>query len=175
MCSLEIFKLDMRRIAEGQSTLTFHLDDDFFQALDAPEVSRGSVDVALDILRRGDLFTLDFHTEGTVVIPCDLCLDDMEQPVASDNRLLARFGNDDSNDNEELVTIAEDEGILDISWLIYEFVALSIPVKHVHAPGKCNDAMTQKLEELSAARSSDEEEPVTDPRWEALSKLKIKD
>jgi len=28
---------------------------------------------------------------------------------------------------------------------MYEFVALAIPMKHVHAPGKCNKAMTSKL------------------------------
>ena len=36
--------------------------------------------------------------------------------------------------------------------------------------------MTQKLDELSGAvRSSKEEAGMVDPRWEALSKLKIKD
>jgi uncharacterized metal-binding protein YceD (DUF177 family) len=34
--------------------------------------------------------------------------------------------------------------------------------------------MTQKLEELSGAvRSSEEEEEQIDPRWEALKKLKV--
>jgi len=42
----------------------------------------------------------------------------------------------------------------------------------VHAPGKCNHAMTEKLEELSAARSSDEAGEI-DPRWSALKDLKI--
>jgi uncharacterized metal-binding protein YceD (DUF177 family) len=52
---------------------------------------------------------------------------------------------------------------------------LAIPIKHVHAPGKCNSAMTQKLDELSGAVRSSEEEadaPI-DPRWEALKKLKV--
>jgi uncharacterized metal-binding protein YceD (DUF177 family) len=50
---------------------------------------------------------------------------------------------------------------------------LAIPIKHVHAPGKCNSAMMQKLQELSgAARSGEEEAEGTDPRWEALLKLK---
>ena len=34
--------------------------------------------------------------------------------------------------------------------------------------------MTKKLEELSAARSSDgEDEELVDPRWEALKQLKV--
>ena len=53
-------------------------------------------------------------------------------------------------------------------------VALAIPIRHVHAPGKCNTAMTNVLEELSADRSSDEEsDQAVDPRWEKLKSLKI--
>ncbi len=69
--------------------------------------------------------------------------------------------------------VAEDEGILDITWYLYEFIALAIPIRHVHAPGKCNPAMIRTLEEYSATRSGQEEDDTPmDPRWEALLKLK---
>ena len=100
----------------------------------------------------------------------------MEQPIVADNHLVVKLGNTYSDD-DDTVTIDENEGILDLSWFIYEFTMLAIPIKHVHAPGKCNSAMTQKLNELSGAVRSGEEEaeaPI-DPRWEALSKLNIKD
>ena len=77
-----------------------------------------------------------------------------------------------------------------MAWFLYEFVALNIPMKHVHAPGKCNKAMSARLRKHSAHRSdesdnaedevedddnilSDEyEDTATDPRWDALKKLK---
>ncbi|HEY9551581.1 MAG TPA: DUF177 domain-containing protein, partial [Prevotella sp.] len=51
------------------------------------------------------------------------------------------------------------------------------PIRHVHAPGKCNPAMMKLLQEHSAARSSEVEEEKTaiDPRWGELMKLKTKD
>ena len=68
----------------------------------------------------------------------------------------------------------ENEGILDLAWLIYESIALAVPIKHVHAPGKCNAAMTEKLNELSATRSGDEtESKAADPRWAKLAELKL--
>ena len=70
------------------------------------------------------------------------------------------------------IFMAENEGILDVAWFIYEFIALNIPIKHVHAPGKCNPAMIEMLQEHSAARSGEEEEETVDPRWAALLKLK---
>ena len=98
----------------------------------------------------------------------------MQQPISADNRLLVKLGEETNTEDDELITVSEDSGVLDLSWFIYEFVMLAIPIKHVHAPGKCNHVMTEKLEELSAARSSDEAKEI-DPRWSALAKLNIKD
>ena len=85
---------------------------------------------------------------------------------------MAKFGEDYSED-DDLITVAENEGILDVSWFIYQFIELAIPLKHVHAPGKCNPAMMKVLEEHSAARSGDGDSgDVVDDRWAALLKLK---
>ena len=169
---LETLKIDLKGLKEGVNHLEFDLDDTYFKAVDAPEVSRGNVHVSLDIVRNGNnLFTLDFHEVGMVMISCDRCLDLMEQPIETTQRLEVNFGTENSEEGD-LVTVAEDEGILDVTWYLYEFIALAIPIKHVHAPGKCNPAMVRALEEYSAARSGEEDEQPMDPRWEALLKLK---
>jgi len=177
MCSLETFKIDLKGLKEEETLLEYHLDDNYFEAIDAPEVRRGELCVKLSIHRAADFFELDFHTDGTVHIPCDLCLEDMDLAVNTDNKLVVKFG-EDYSEEDDLVTVVEDEGILDTSWFIYEFIALNIPIKHVHAPGKCNPAMIKMLEEHSATRSGvQEEEKPIDPRWSELEKLKtiIKD
>lgn len=172
MCSLDTFKIDLKGLGEGASALSFDLHDDYFKAIDATEVNGGCVHVELNVQRIGGMFTLDFHTEGTVIVPCDVCLDDMEQPIKADNRLAAKFGEEYSDEDDEVMVVAEDKGILDVSWLIYEFIALALPIKRVHAPGKCNAAMIKKFNELSAARSGDGDDDGMDPRWNGLLKLK---
>ena len=175
MCSLETLKIDLKGLKEVETTREFDLDDQFFAALDGSQLEHGSLHVSVSIRKMTGFYELSFHTEGTVTITCDRCLDDMQQPIAADDRLTVKLGNTYSED-DDTVTIDENEGILDLAWYIYEFTMLAIPIKHVHAPGKCNSAMTQKLEELSGAvRSGEEETEAIDPRWEALSKLKIKD
>ena len=171
MCNIESFKIDLKALPQGTSILEFKLDDSYFKAIDAPDIQRGELSSSLSISRTDDFFELNFHTEGIVHIPCDICLDDMEQSIETDDRLLVRFGEDYSED-DDLVIVAENEGILDVAWFIYEFIALNIPIKHVHAPGKCNPAMIEMLQEHSAARSGEEEEETVDPRWAALLKLK---
>ena len=172
MCSLESLKIDLKGLKEEESSLTFDLDDRYFAALDGADVKRGSLHVSVSIRKATGFFEFNFHTDGIIVIPCDRCLDEMEQPVETDNRLIVKLGNDYSEE-DDIIVVPENEGILDMAWIIYEFVALVIPIRHVHAPGKCNPAMTEALEELSADRSSDVEsnQPV-DPRWEKLLKFK---
>ena len=174
MCSLEQFKIDLKRLTDEVTTLEFDLDNRFFTALDSSELRQGTLHVSVSIRKATGFFELQFHTEGTVTVTCDRCLDDMDQPISTDNRLVVKLGTAYSEE-DDVITVSEDEGILDTSWLIYEFIMLAIPIKHVHAPGKCNPAMSKVLEELSTDRSSDEvsNQPI-DPRWSALEKLKIK-
>ena len=173
MCNLESLKIDLKRLNEGDNALQFNLDSAYFEAIEAPEVRRGNVCVDLMIHRTENFSDLDFSINGTVMVPCDLCLDDMEQPIESDDHLVAKFGEDYSED-DDLVTVREDNAILDVSWFIYEFIELSIPLRHVHAPGKCDPAMMKILQEHSAARSGDEDTEPVDSRWAALKKIKDK-
>ena len=175
MCSLEQFKIDLKGLTDEVTALEWNLDKDFFDALDQTEVEGGALHVSLSIRKASGFFELQFHTVGTVDITCDRCLDLMEQPIETDNQLVVKLGTATPED-DDTVTVDENEGILDTSWFIYEFIALAIPIQHVHAPGKCNPAMTKALEELSADRSGDEESSQTiDPRWEKLINLNFKD
>jgi uncharacterized metal-binding protein YceD (DUF177 family) len=171
MYSLERFKIDLKRLTDEVTTLEYDLDNRFFAALDSSELRQGTLHVSVSIRKATGFFELQFHSEGMVTVTCDRCLDDMDQPISTVNRLIVKLGTAYSEE-DDVIIVPEDEGILDTSWFIYEFIMLAIPIKHVHAPGKCNPAMSKVLEELSTDRSSDEEsnQPI-DPRWSALLHL----
>ncbi len=171
MCSLELMKIDLKGLTQDVTVFDYDLTDSYFAALDGSQLEHGTLHVSVSIRKMAGFFEFLFHTQGHVTVSCDRCLDDMEQPIETDNRLMVKLG-DTYSEDDDTVTVNEEEGILDTAWFIYEFIMLAIPIKHVHAPGKCNSAMTQKLQELSGAvRSSDEEEEVIDPRWEKLKSL----
>ena len=174
MCSLERFKIDLKELKEESKDLDFELDDDFFHALECTQVQGGALHVSGSIRKAVGFFELQLHSEGTVRTVCDRCLDDLDLPIEADCRFIVRLGTANSEE-DDVIVVDEDEGILDTATLIYESVILAIPIKHVHAPGKCNPAMTKVLEELSADRSSDREsDQPQDPRWEKLKSLKLK-
>lgn len=166
----------------------FVLDNLYFAHIDGPEVQKGKVNVTLNVKRTSRAFELSFQTDGMVWVPCDRCLDDMELPISSSDKQMVKFGHEYAEEGENLIVIPEEEGEINVAWFMYEFIALSIPMKHVHAPGKCNKAMTSKLSKhlkTNANEDSDEvfdtggddiviEEEVEeqiDPRWNELKKI----
>ena len=175
MNSLEQFKIDLTALSAEETPLEYVLDDQFFAALDDAEIKSGSLHVSGSIRKASGFYELHLYATGTVCVPCDRCLDMMDQPIEADLRLTVKLGSEDT-DEDDVIIVDEDEALLDTSWLIYESIALAVPIQHVHQPGDCNVAMSEKLKELSAARSSDADaqKPI-DPRWEKLKGLKIED
>ena len=170
------------------------LENKFFADIDGDEVQRGKVNARLTVKKLSMMYELNFEMEGTIVIPCDRCLDDMNLPVKSSNRLVVKFGKEYAEESDEIIVIPEEEGIINLAWFLYEFIILTIPIKHVHLPGKCNKTMTSKLKKHTPKSADDEDsmdfddettgivitddeqdDSATDPRWDALKSLKDND
>ena len=159
----------------------YRLDNQFFLDLDASEVQKGQVNVILKVRKTSGVYQLDFHTKGKVVVICDRCLDEMEQLIETEDQLKVKLGSEYS-EVDDIVVVPEEDGYINVAWFIYEFIALSIPIKHVHAPGKCNKDMESKLskhlrvsaDEEDEFENSDESEETShpiDPRWNELKKI----
>lgn len=168
-------------------TFEYQIDNDFFKKIDGNEVQKGKLDVALTVKKSAYTFEFEFAINGVVWVPCDRCLDDVEVLVETDEKLFVKLGKEYSEESDNLIVIPEAEGEINVAWFIYEFISLSVPMKHVHAPGKCNKTMSSKLKKHST-RSSDEDEDggveyeggddqaedsivETDPRWDELKKI----
>ncbi|MDH6341788.1 uncharacterized metal-binding protein YceD (DUF177 family) [Parabacteroides sp. PFB2-12] len=185
MGKFDSYKIDLKNLPQGVHEYRYLLDNMFFVNIDGDEVQKGKVDVVLTLKRTSVAFEMDFELSGTVMVPCDRCLDDMELPVETKSRLVVKFGKEYAEESDEIVVIPEEEGAINLAWFLYEFVALAIPMKHVHAPGKCNKSMSSKLKKHTASSSDEEEDDVvdtdnsldegqadaTDPRWDALKGL----
>jgi len=173
MCYLEQFDIDLKALTQDVTPLEWGLDDQFFNTLEGAQVQGGTLHVSGSIRKTVGFFELLLHTNGTVRIPCDRCLDLMDQPIEADLRLVVKLGSEYQED-DDIITVDESDPTLNTAWFIYESIILAVPIQHVHQPGDCNDAMMRVLSEHSAARSSDADaEDAIDPRWEKLRSLKI--
>ncbi len=174
MNGLEQFEIDLMALTADETPLDYELDDSFFAALDDAQLKSGSLHVSGSIRKASGFYELHLSTTGTVSVPCDRCLDMMDQPIEADLMATVKLGSREAltTDDDDVIWVDERDGMLDIAWPIYESIALAVPIQHVHQPGDCNVAMSEKLNELSAARSSDADAQETvDPRWEKLKGL----
>jgi Predicted metal-binding, possibly nucleic acid-binding protein len=184
------YKVDLKNMASDIQEYEYRITNQFFTDIDGDEVQKGKVNVNLTVKKLSGMFEFLFTIEGVIIISCDRCLDDMDFPVSTSNRLIVKLGADYSEENDEIVIIPRDEGVINLAWFIYEFIALTIPIKHVHAPGKCNKTMSSKLKKHSVRSTdeddidaddpgdiiiTDEDESSTDPRWDALKGLNKND
>ena len=169
------YNVDLKGLKVASLNLEFDLDNAFFGDIDGEEFQKGVVKALVTVKKNRDVFEFHFALNGTVVVPCDRCLDDLEVDVDTENTLRVKLGEEYADDGD-IVIVPEQDGDLNIAWYLYEFIVLSLPMKRVHAPGKCNHEMTGKLKKHSAERNDDEngnEEQGFDPRWEGLKNIQI--
>ena len=192
MGKFEKYRFDLKGMKENHAHYDFLLDNAFFAAIDSPELQKGKVTVQVDVKKTAQAFELSFNSQGTVVVLCDRCLDEMDQEISSTDKIFVKFGAEYADEGDNLIIVPEDEGDINVAWIMYEYIALAIPMKHVHAPGKCNKTMSGKLNKYlrTSADDMDEMEPVDDsaedesnivsdeendkpidPRWSELQKL----
>ena len=191
MGKFDPYKVDLKGMTKDVLEYEYLLDNKFFGDIGGDDIQKGKVNVKLTVKRAVGIYELSFVIDGTIIIPCDRCLDDMEFPVTSANRLIVKFGKDYSEESDEIIVIPESEGVINLAWFIYEFIVLTIPIKHVHAPGKCNKSMTSTLKKhapkgmedefgsegdasdiIITDSDTDDNEDVIDPRWDALKNFK---
>lgn len=178
--------IDLRNLAEGLTTMQVEIGNDFFQAIENSEISGGRATIDIEMRRIADTFRTQVRANGTVDVTCDRCLDSMQQDITTDNQLLIRLGTlpdecdqraTQYSDDGETIIVDQTCGEVNLAWFVYESIALALPTRRVHAPGQCNDAMIERIEQLNpaptAARSSNTDNADIDPRWNALKNIKL--
>ena len=192
MAKFSLYNIPLKNLAPGVHTYEYELDRKFFEAIDGDEVRKGDVSVILNVRKTSSTFEFNFEIEGVIKVPCTRCLDDMDLGVDTKSRLIVKFGSEYSEESDEIVIIPEDEGEINIAWFLYEFIALTIPIKHTHPPGECNRVVSSKYNKHRAVSADDDEDdsdefisedsetqeedtPQNDPRWDALRGLELDD
>lgn len=195
MGRFDAYKIPLRELSVGTHTYEIALDNDFFKNIDGPEVQKGKVNVHLTVKKGSQAFEMDFDIKGVVQIPCDRCLDDMDQEIECKNQLIVKYGKDYAEESDKIIVIPETEREINLAWFLYEFVALNIPMRHIHPVGKCSKGMVSKLKKHVATskdedgegwedesvdfiededldiQSEENNEKDTDPRWDGLKNL----
>jgi uncharacterized protein len=165
------YTIPVSGLKEGRHTIDFEIGKEFFDRFEESEVKEGSLTANIEIDKISSHIDLSVGIKGSVMVPCDRCLDMFPQQILSENRLLIKFGKSIEVDDPDIISLSSDEYELDLQQHIYEFILLALPIKRVHPDDRngkntCNPVMIKKLKELII-----NEESENDPRWDELKKI----
>lgn len=183
MSKFELYNVVLKDLSTETRVYEYVLDDVYFKKIDSPEVQKGTVNAKVTVQKKTTSFELSFVLDGVVMVPCNRCLDDMEQSISYKEKLQVKFGAQFSEE-DEVVIVPESEGAINVAWFLYEFIVLNIPIKHVHAAGECNKTMVTKLKKhITRSKDDDDnevdfdddeieiEDTTIDPRWDGLQNI----
>lgn len=156
----KMLKINLLRVPQEGKTFAFELDSDYFSIIiDQEEILGGDVRAIVEIKPVSHHFIARLSVSGEVDVECDRCLADLTLKVENNSELVVKFGTQEqieTQPDEDIVYVDED-GIFDVSWLLFELIELSLPMVRRHQEGGCNPTMEMLLRAYLCANSADEE------------------
>lgn len=175
MDELEIYNVSLKNIKENE-TFCFKLADDFFSAVESTDVQGGLIDATLTVTKKTMFFEFLFHLHGSIQVACDRCLELMSLPINTEKTFFVKIGEEYCDNGDDTIVVSSESEELNVAWLLYEMIALAIPIQHKHREGECEKTMEKCLQaclvdETDTSERKNEDKATTDPRWDRLKSI----
>lgn len=174
MKSLSEYNIKFEGLKQGIHFFEFDVDNAFFEEFGCFEFKDAALAVGLEFEKQSTIMVLTFDFLGTITVPCDRCLDDVEVEFSGEEKLFVKFGNEEYDDSDEILMLPIHEYELNVAKYIYEFLNVNIPQKRIHSEGLCNQNVIDELEKIAPAAKEEENKEIdVDPRWASLQDIKL--
>jgi uncharacterized protein len=140
--------------SNGSYEFDFELNDAFFGLFPESDIQKADVKAGVNMIRQERQLEFRFTLSGWVMLPCDRCLEEYEQPISGSFNLYGKFGHGDNEDEFDVVWISHEASQVDLSQFLYEYVMLSLPMRKVHPDREdgtagCDPGMLDLLKNFS--------------------------
>ena len=164
------FSVSILGLSKEVHPFEFQLGEDFFKKYGQEVVTDGKFTARVTLDKKETFIEADFKIEGNALLNCDRSLDEFEYPISISKQVVFKYGDEPKEVSDEIIIITHDQQKLDVGQLMYEFIALEIPIKKLHPrfQQEPEDETEGKIIYSSATEGKGE----IDPRWEMLKKLK---
>ncbi len=177
MKKLNEFLIPFIGLKLGKHQFEYQINKAFFESFDYDEFESADIKVSVVFDKKNTMLELNFKHKGTIHVPCDLTNEMFDFPIKGKLKVIVQFGEEYNDDNDELLILPHGEHEINISQIIYEMIALSIPFRKVHPgvkDGTLDSEALRKLNELRVEEIKEENnntEDNIDPRWDKLKQL----
>lgn len=149
--------LDLSTNYKQSETFEYNIGDEMFESVEKSLVKGGCL--VAKVKAQADSIGLDlqFNISGQATVECDRCLDDMQIDINCEESLKVQFA-DQYEETDEVIYLTHNQTELDLWPIIYDFIALAIPLVHVHPEGQCNQEMLNKLNQYMVTQIEEQDE-----------------
>lgn len=181
---MRYYDIDIYKLNSGTHSFQFDLNEQFFEAFDLGlfKKGKGTVEVTLD--KSDAMITATYRLNGHVELTCDRSLELFEHPFDVEYKMLYKFGEEEQELDDDITIITNKTQSINVAHPVYDYIGLTIPIKKLHPDYREADenedeeegkliytSQSSPTEEVSN-EEEDSETSDTDPRWNALKKLK---
>ncbi len=181
MKALKKFTINYASLADGEHLFDYQVDNKFLKHFESALVQEANIEVHLSMLKFMASLELNFQINGSVLVPCDVCIEEFDLQIAGQECIAVKIVNKIplNNDEHNIIYLEESSSSINIAEMLYELIMLSIPMKKVHPVDKngqptCEASILQyldKSEEVIATETANNEHNIS-PVWDELKKLK---
>lgn len=151
------YKIEYRKLSDGKHNIDLHIDSQMFASVDDGEIYGGDCEVKIALTKGLSTLQLEISIDGSVVVSCDRCLEEITTPIHFDGVLIVRLTNEVQNSEFVIDDKAEDTLLLnpmieelDLKEYLYDSVILSLPLQRVHPENEegvsgCNPDMLSRF------------------------------
>ena len=172
MKSLKTYSIPFTGLKLGKHFFDYVIKDEFFAEMDYSIVKKADLQCKVELDKQETMLILSFHIYGTITMTCDKCLAEYPQPVDVHEQQIAKFAEEEIDEDEEIITLNKNDHEINIAGLIYEYINVAAPFIAVcNDEGNtsyCDKEMIERLNQLSAKDGDDDK---TDPRWDVLKNI----
>ena len=173
MKKLKKFLISFSDLKEGKHTYNLKAKDTFFDCFEYSEVKHGSVSVEIKLHKHSTFLELEIFIQGEIETMCDRCIESFDLKIEGETKVVVKYGAEFLDEGDDIIVLPPSENEVDISGLVYESIMLSIPSRRIHSEEQCNAEALKALNEIRIEEAIEESESEeSDPRWDALKKLK---
>ena len=169
------FSVNIIGLSNKAHEFSYQLGKSFFDEFGKDLLEDGQFDARVVLDKHETFIEGSFHISGTAKLICDRSLEPFDFPIKTEKKMMFKYGEAEEEMTDEIMVIPQDKVSLNLGQFMYEYIALTLPMKRIHPKFQEQEEEDDDETEGKIIYTSKEEETsegTIDPRWEALKKLK---
>lgn len=167
-----MYKINIVGLSNKAHHFHYSLDDSFFGQYGREIFAGGKFAADIELIKHETFLEGAFKITGSALLTCDRSLEPFEEPLAVTRRMVFKYGDEPREMSDEVTVISRDTVDIDVGQLMYEFIALEVPMRRIHPRLRHADDDSGHGKLIYTATTEPADKESIDPRWEKLKNLK---